>query len=200
MVFSHTSAVRTVYAMARDGALPFSDALSRTTSWGMPIAANAAAFVAEVGFILLNLNHQPEVAWSGATVAFNASTAVRDNKSGSGSGETLNLNPTPAVSHAPSHPPAQYSIMGYYLSYFVPILLRHTSARSTFVPTPDFSLGRASLPMACISLVWIVFIVLVSSAPSRARGSPYGAHSAPSVAAGLPDQQVRVSLRESIAG
>lgn len=132
MIFSHTSACRTVYAMARDGALPCSHFFAKLSSWGMPVHANALATVLEMCLILLNLVNQTDPVFNTATVAFGASTA--------------------------------YSIMGYYLSYFVPIMLRHTTSKDLFRSSPGFSLGRASLVLGAIACVWIIFIVIVSSA------------------------------------
>lgn len=54
---------------------------------------------------------------------------------------------------------------GLYSSYLIPILLRITVSRNTF-EAKEFSLGKYSVPVACISLVWCVFMVIVLCLPS----------------------------------
>ena len=49
---------------------------------------------------------------------------------------------------------------GLYTSYMIPILLRVTVSRTSFVPS-DFNLGKYSVPMGRISSVWAVFMVIV---------------------------------------
>ena len=56
---------------------------------------------------------------------------------------------------------------GLYTSYMIPILLRITVSRRTFVPA-EFSLGKYSLPMGIVSVVWCWFMVIVLCLPQDA--------------------------------
>ena len=50
--------------------------------------------------------------------------------------------------------------------YLIPILLRITVARNTFVPA-EFSLGWWSLPMGCVSVLWCGFMTVVLCLPQE---------------------------------
>jgi amino acid transporter len=57
------------------------------------------------------------------------------------------------------------SVIGLYTSYTVPIFLRITSGRSSFVPGP-FCLGRWSIPIGSIAVAWVSFITVLLCLPS----------------------------------
>jgi len=45
--------------------------------------------------------------------------------------------------------------IGFQLSYALPILMRLTAARKSFVQTPGFNLGRLSEPVGWVALLWL---------------------------------------------
>lgn len=57
------------------------------------------------------------------------------------------------------------SVIGLYVSYAAPILLRITSGRDKLVPGV-FSLGKWYLPIGAIAVVWVTFIVVLLFFPS----------------------------------
>jgi hypothetical protein len=46
--------------------------------------------------------------------------------------------------------------VGYQISYAIPILMRLTASKNTFVQTPSFDLGRFSMVIGWMSAVWLV--------------------------------------------
>lgn len=56
---------------------------------------------------------------------------------------------------------------GLYTSYIIPILLRVTISRHTFVPS-EFQLGKYSVPFGIISVIWSTFMVIVLCLPQAA--------------------------------
>lgn len=54
---------------------------------------------------------------------------------------------------------------GLYSSYLIPILLRITVSRKTFVPA-EFNLGIYSLPNGIIAVTWCIFMVILLCLPS----------------------------------
>ncbi|EJD03015.1 amino acid transporter [Fomitiporia mediterranea MF3/22] len=52
------------------------------------------------------------------------------------------------------------AVIGLYTSYVTPIFLRITSGRNRLVPGP-FSLGRWGIPLGCIAVAWVSFIVVL---------------------------------------
>lgn len=57
------------------------------------------------------------------------------------------------------------SVIGFYLSYIVPILLRITSGRDKFKPGP-FNLGSWSITIGTIACSWSTFICVLLMFPS----------------------------------
>ena len=53
---------------------------------------------------------------------------------------------------------------GLYSSYIIPILLRITVSRHTFVAA-EFSLGRYSIAMGWISVIWMTFMIITLCLP-----------------------------------
>jgi amino acid transporter len=53
------------------------------------------------------------------------------------------------------------TVIGFQLSYAMPLVLRLTSARHTFKAHPDFDLGGWSLPLHTIGSVWLIFTSLI---------------------------------------
>lgn len=53
------------------------------------------------------------------------------------------------------------TVIGFQLSYAMPLVLRLTSARHTFKAHPSFDLGRFSLPLHFIGSVWLIFTSLI---------------------------------------
>lgn len=58
------------------------------------------------------------------------------------------------------------STVGYQVSYAIPIFLRATHSRQTFVQN-YFSLGRFSIPVACVAAVWLLFTSVLFFLPSQ---------------------------------
>ena len=56
---------------------------------------------------------------------------------------------------------------GLYTSYIIPIFLRVTVSRNTFVHA-EFHLGKYSVPFGIISVVWSTFMVIVLCLPQDA--------------------------------
>lgn len=55
---------------------------------------------------------------------------------------------------------------GLYSSYFIPVFLRLTVGRSTFVQQ-DWHLGRWSVPFAAVSCLWCAFMTIVLCLPEQ---------------------------------
>jgi amino acid transporter len=55
-------------------------------------------------------------------------------------------------------------VIGLYISYLVPLLLRLTVFRHRWIPGP-FSLGAASIPVACAAVAWICFGTVLFALP-----------------------------------
>lgn len=55
-------------------------------------------------------------------------------------------------------------VIGLYISYLVPLVLRVTVYRNKFVPGP-FNLGPASLPVAIVATAWAVFVIVLFALP-----------------------------------
>ncbi|EFN58316.1 hypothetical protein CHLNCDRAFT_142334, partial [Chlorella variabilis] len=55
--------------------------------------------------------------------------------------------------------------IGLYISYVVPVFLRCTVARATFVRGP-FHLGRLSLPIGITAVLWVVFVSCIFVLPT----------------------------------
>lgn len=53
---------------------------------------------------------------------------------------------------------------GLYSSYLIPILLRVTVSRNSFHPA-EFNLGKYSVPMGWISVLWCLFMIIVLCLP-----------------------------------
>jgi amino acid transporter len=53
------------------------------------------------------------------------------------------------------------AVIGFQLSYALPLLLRITTARAEFRAHPDFDLGAASLPVHCVAVAWLLFTSLI---------------------------------------
>ena len=53
---------------------------------------------------------------------------------------------------------------GLYSSYLIPILLRVTVSRESFQPA-EFNLGKYSIPMGWISVLWCLFMIIVLCLP-----------------------------------
>ena len=51
------------------------------------------------------------------------------------------------------------STIGLYISYMIPIFLRLTICRQTFVSGP-FSLGIFSIPVGVTAVLWVLFITV----------------------------------------
>ncbi|KAI9069374.1 amino acid transporter [Trametes sanguinea] len=60
------------------------------------------------------------------------------------------------------------SVIGLYTSYATPIFLRVTSGRRKLAPGP-FSLGKWSMPIGTVSVLWVTFVVVVLSFPPSQR-------------------------------
>ena len=58
------------------------------------------------------------------------------------------------------------TVIGYQISYAIPLLLRVTSGRADFKQNPEFSLGAWSLPIHAVAGVWLVFTSLIFFWPS----------------------------------
>ncbi|TFK34019.1 amino acid transporter [Crucibulum laeve] len=65
------------------------------------------------------------------------------------------------------------TVVGLYTSYAIPILLRITSGRKMFVPGP-FSLGRYSVPIGTIAVLWAIFVSVLLCFPSVQKISAAG--------------------------
>ncbi|KAL4249810.1 Amino Acid-Polyamine-Organocation Transporter [Abortiporus biennis] len=63
------------------------------------------------------------------------------------------------------------SVIGLYISYATPILLRITTGRDKLIPGP-FSLGRWYLPIGTISVAWVTFITILLLFPSGQETTP----------------------------
>ncbi|KAL5507255.1 hypothetical protein ACEPAH_6711 [Sanghuangporus vaninii] len=59
---------------------------------------------------------------------------------------------------------AGMAVIGLYTSYATPIFLRITSGRNKFIPGP-FSLGRWGIPLGCVSVAWVSFIIVLLMFP-----------------------------------
>ncbi|TFK85161.1 amino acid transporter [Polyporus arcularius HHB13444] len=58
------------------------------------------------------------------------------------------------------------SVIALYTSYNMPIILRLTSGRRTFVPGP-FSLGRWYMPVGIVSITWTAFVIMLCLFPTN---------------------------------
>ncbi|CAF3690021.1 unnamed protein product [Rotaria sp. Silwood1] len=58
------------------------------------------------------------------------------------------------------------STLGFQLSYVMPIFFRCTVARKTF-PIGDFNLGRYSIPIAVLSVVWLIITSVFMFFPAK---------------------------------
>ena len=76
------------------------------------------------------------------------------------------LSMLPLVSHDAFTAILQISTFSIQVCYAIPIYLRLTHSRGTFEQHPGFSLGKASVPLSCISLLWLLFTSLVMLLPS----------------------------------
>jgi amino acid transporter len=56
------------------------------------------------------------------------------------------------------------AIIGLYIAYVTPIVFRVTLGRKSFIPGP-FNLGKYSLLIGWISVLWVVVIVVLFSLP-----------------------------------
>ena len=56
------------------------------------------------------------------------------------------------------------SVIGLYVSYVIPVFLRHTSGKETFRPGP-FHLGRYSFVIGWICILWVAFICILFVLP-----------------------------------
>lgn len=56
------------------------------------------------------------------------------------------------------------AVIGLYTSYATPIFLRITSGRSRLIPGP-FNLGSWGVPVGCIAVAWVTFIVVLLMFP-----------------------------------
>lgn len=54
--------------------------------------------------------------------------------------------------------------IGLYIAYAIPIILRVTLARKTFVPGP-FSLGRYGMVVGWVAVMWVAIISVLFSLP-----------------------------------
>lgn len=55
-------------------------------------------------------------------------------------------------------------IIGQYIAYVTPIVFRVTLGRKSFIPGP-FNLGKYSLLIGWVSILWVVVIVVLFSLP-----------------------------------
>lgn len=58
------------------------------------------------------------------------------------------------------------STLGYQISYFIPIFLRCTVARNTFI-LGEFNIGRFGRYIALVSSIWLFFTSLIMLLPSE---------------------------------
>lgn len=81
------------------------------------------------------------------------------------------VTPAPLPPHCSCSFTAVTSIatIGLYISYVIPVLLRCTVARRTFRPGP-FSLGRLSIPVGCVAILWVAFITILFVLPTGRAG------------------------------
>ncbi|KAF7977853.1 hypothetical protein HWV62_2615 [Athelia sp. TMB] len=63
------------------------------------------------------------------------------------------------------------AVIGLYVSYALPILLRITSGRDKLVPGP-FSLGKWYLPIGAVAVAWVMFIIVLLLFPSFQTVTP----------------------------
>ncbi|WFD00945.1 hypothetical protein MYAM1_003701 [Malassezia yamatoensis] len=66
---------------------------------------------------------------------------------------------------------ASTAVIGLYISYSIPIFLRITAASHTFEPGP-WSLGKYSIPIACIACAWVLFITVILFFPAEPGPTP----------------------------
>lgn len=60
------------------------------------------------------------------------------------------------------------TVVGFYISYAIPILLRITYGHKTFKPGP-FNLGRFSRPIGAVAVLWSLFASVVLLFPLDPR-------------------------------
>lgn len=126
-VSSMTVTSRVAYAMARDGALPFS-AWTRQVKYNqLPVNAVLQVFLCGSLLLLLPIAN---------STAFAAITSI--------------------------------TVIGYQISYAVPLWLRLTISRHSFVPSPNFSLGRFSRPIGTVAATWLTLTALLLLLPAEA--------------------------------
>ena len=122
---SLTVTSRIGFAMARDGAFPYSEKLRyvhpKTKS---PVAMIFLVFFLDALFCMLPLI---------SNTAFDAITSI--------------------------------TTIGYEISYMIPILLRITIARKSFVRS-DFHLGSFSTPLGILSVIYLVFTSVIFMFPT----------------------------------
>ena len=75
---------------------------------------------------------------------------------------TANLSTNPVEGYVSV---SAISSNGYLMAYGVPSLLRLTTARNTFVPSPDFDLGALSKPLAALGVAVSAFSVATIALP-----------------------------------
>lgn len=57
------------------------------------------------------------------------------------------------------------SVIGFYVSYIVPVFLRITCGRDKLLPGA-FSLGEWYLPIGIVAVAWVVFVVVLLCFPT----------------------------------
>jgi len=62
----------------------------------------------------------------------------------------------PLISQTAFEAITSIAAIGFQISYAIPILLRLTVARNTFIKSEAFNLGRWSLPLGWLAVVWLV--------------------------------------------
>ncbi|OVA14247.1 Amino acid/polyamine transporter I [Macleaya cordata] len=120
---SITGNSRMVYALSRDGAMPFSSVFHKVNKKEVPI--NAVWLSAVISFFMA----LPSL---GSLVAFQAMVSI--------------------------------ATVGSYIAYGIPIFLRVTLARKSFVPGP-FNLGRYGMLVGWIAVLWVATISILFSLP-----------------------------------
>ena len=122
-----TVTARVAYAMARDGALPLSGAITSLLPATLaPVGAVVFTYLLSVALLLIGL---------GTTQGLYAVLSI--------------------------------CVIGYQISYCIPILLRVFASGADFVAHPSFSLGRLSLPLHAVAGLWLVFSSMIFFWPSR---------------------------------
>jgi len=148
-----TSTSRMIFAFARDGGLPGSAALRKVDGHGSP--SSAVWLAVALSFALPAL----------ITIIVTMNPKSDTNPSG------LDFNALyPAVTGI--------GVIGLYLSYGLPIVLRLRALRTrawTKVGDGPWSLGALSRPVAIVSVIWIAFItVLFVLPPNSMSGWIFG--------------------------